>query len=519
MTSNEKNIKLIKAMLNFGYFYSPFFSDEFVLDISDREVIKYDEREDILVINSERKKKENAYKVFQREHYYNHFDNEIRQMYKDILKPIILLTKTKEGVCFRYFSVPGYVYLARKYSMPVNEDPLDDFTPFVESVTKRVTHIHEMLEDYDKNKKNSKYYEELKNEFTFLKHLDNPNISFETKITVDNSIKSAYEDSKRNMKILKGLEEVNSDFMQIHDFLNCFDSDEFFLLFAKIVMEKSRIHTQKYKDVSCIFPQVYQYIHFVEELDFKEYNPKIKYAVKEHGRIKEKYYSFRDLKREVREYLKSIPNATFKYISIFDEVLNNVEDMTIEEQEKNAVKYRYGEDLETLSASWEFIKKGETDKVQEVRSRDINESTERRTREPADIAYRMEMFQRTDYVRKIVGTGKFSGYVGYIYPNGCVAFEKFYDEFNRPIVESNATYFMNIKNFRYFSSLDKQEIMEYIDSTENPDVRRKYHSKNWWHNCMKIIEGDYYTEDMKEEVDNLIKQLEAENKLKLKGKK
>ena len=42
-------------------------------------------------------------------------------------------------------------------------------------------------------------------------------------------------------------------------------------------------------------------------------------------------------------------------------------------------------------------------------------------------AAKRELFESTAYIYRIIGVDKFIGYVGYIYPNGIVVFEKLFE--------------------------------------------------------------------------------------------
>ena len=111
---------------------------------------------------------------------------------------------------------------------------------------------------------------------------------------------------------------------------------------------------------------------------------------------------------------------------------------------------------------------------------------------------RLDTFENTNYLYKIVGMDKFDGYVGFIYADGTVLFEKFFEvtknkitgeEEKRPCKLSNATYKMNIYNFAQFSKLTKQEIIGYIKNIGCEELERFYHSKNWSKNIRKKAEA------------------------------
>ena len=116
----------------------------------------------------------------------------------------------------------------------------------------------------------------------------------------------------------------------------------------------------------------------------------------------------------------------------------------------------------------------------------------------------MNFLDHTNYLYKMTGKDNFEGYVGYIYENGTVIFEKFYK--NKNTVEpakSNATYVMTFNNFVQMSKLTKTDIMEYI-KLGGTDVKRIYHTLTWCDRIMQIINGKTYDEKAMDKIDRLI---------------
>jgi replication fork clamp-binding protein CrfC len=62
---------------------------------------------------------------------------------------------------------------------------------------------------------------------------------------------------------------------------------------------------------------------------------------------------------------------------------------------------------------------------------------------------------------------------------------------------------MNVDNFVLLSCMTKTEIINYIKSTANPDIKRVYHSKTWEQRLLRIIEGSSY-DNVEEKIDTLI---------------
>lgn len=178
------------------------------------------------------------------------------------------------------------------------------------------------------------------------------------------------------------------------------------------------------------------------------------------------------------------------------------------------------ETIKELSGSWEFLPKGER-----VQDTPINGEERGGRKEPTDfvptglaalddaqllqdITSRYAYLESKDYLFNIKGKNNFEGYIGYIYPNGIVLFEKLYESID-PLIpaRSNATYIMSVDNFVQMSRKSKPEIIDYIKSGGN-DVRRIYHSKNpgrWEEKLGPVIEGNGYSDETLDIIDSLLK--------------
>jgi hypothetical protein len=256
--------------------------------------------------------------------------------------------------------------------------------------------------------------------------------------------------------------------------------------------------------------EVIQLIQNVKELGLdKDFNPCIKIYDEE----KKKYviYSFADLKKEVAQMLSEHPEFEVATIQMQDAVSKNLV--------RNAeATTKFGEILtarkkQVLAANWEFVKPGEREDKEQTEAVDFD--TQMRRRDAKISSYEKDaylelmrkrlFFDKTGYMEQILGINSFAGYVGYIYANGLVIFEKMYEDETRmsPVREANATYVMNVDNFVLLSCMTKTEIINYIKSTANPDIKRVYHSKTWEQRLLRIIEGSSY-DNVEEKIDTLI---------------
>ena len=59
-----------------------------------------------------------------------------------------------------------------------------------------------------------------------------------------------------------------------------------------------------------------------------------------------------------------------------------------------------------------------------------------------------DYLENSSYLFRLEGINEFEGYQGYLYPNGTVIFEKYYDNIKtKKVASGSATYVMNLNNF------------------------------------------------------------------------
>ncbi len=107
-----------------------------------------------------------------------------------------------------------------------------------------------------------------------------------------------------------------------------------------------------------------------------------------------------------------------------------------------------------------------------------------------------EFFDRTDPYYRILGKNSFDGYIGYIYSNGTVILEKFFENSSTGRVAKNqAIYIMNIQNFYTLTQLSKNKIIS------QKLCKRFIHKGNWQEKILLEINKD--------NDDNMITQINA----------
>ncbi len=109
-------------------------------------------------------------------------------------------------------------------------------------------------------------------------------------------------------------------------------------------------------------------------------------------------------------------------------------------------------------------------------------------------------YESTNYKAKVIGLGKYKGYIGYIYENGEVVLDTEYNEEKPYTAAGNAIYIMYANNFEELSKKSKTELQN--DSR----VKRLCHTKNW-QDKLDIITKREATENDKYNSSLLIKRL------------
>jgi hypothetical protein len=272
--------------------------------------------------------------------------------------------------------------------------------------------------------------------------------------------------------------------VNLSSFKKCFDEDKLLLLTMKVILNNQYKTIKGHNNHEPSLIEVTNFMNAIKEFGVKDFNPVIKIYDENKGIIN---YSFKDLVAEYNKILSRLDH--YNTIVIGDDKIEKM-GLSHDIDAINVFRKLFSEDEEkVIRTNWDLIQSGEKDIEYDLSKRKQSSGEGNRKRIDEDeIIYRRYIFQQTNYSAQIVGKEKFEGYVGYVYENGLVVFEKFYEEGGK-IAQMQATYVMNYKNFVEFTKLSKPEILEYIKNTDNTDVTRLYHTKNWANNLKTQIEG------------------------------
>lgn len=256
----------------------------------------------------------------------------------------------------------------------------------------------------------------------------------------------------------------------------CLDLEKFYLAMAKQLIEVTNLTLKSDKAVHNSFVYVERYIAAVKAIRAEgRYDLKIDTVTFDGKNIK---HSVDDAIREYNEIKIANPEIGVYHFEADGRDYRDIE--TVRDFTSAMEEYIKSKKLE---ASWNFIRNGkkevtpvDDETVTRLKNKKKDKKKLTRAEKVQAINDRMSFLDHTNYEYKITGKDSFEGYIGYIYRNGVVVFEKFYKSVdNHEPSTSNATYVMNFNNFVQMSKLTKTDIMAYIKNG-GTDVRRVYHT-------------------------------------------
>ena len=469
--------------------------------LSDITLDTYDMTKDIFYLNSIEDKGKNRYEAFLNKYFYDKLElGLLGKSNFNRLKPILLTSSNSDGngrhLRFDYYLLIFNLLEDKSLNTHLNTEQLLEVTM---NYYKEQEHI---ISDFKKRRLNSINPRVVVARFLQNNNVDMRNINDINAITysqmqsvnvwITDSILDKFIKNIQNIlrvlnnikvEMSKAKEQETGEYQEEikQDFMNCFNEDKFLMCYMKHVLENNKEYVKRGNGIDNSFIELTQYIHTVGECipkydNREKYNPSIKiYDPKTKKVIN---YNFNKLKEDYGIIYRKNKIAT----PISQLSVEQIKKMGLERNSEKMDKYREfmsKEKEEIIETDWEILAPGE--QVTDVRGYAgrkprSNDKGKKNTVSDEEIENRKFIFSQTDYSRKIVGKDKFKGYIGYIYPNGLVLFER-YEEYGG--LKNNATYVMNIDNFIKFSQLTKPEIIEYISNTSNPEVRRLYHNETW----------------------------------------
>lgn len=288
-----------------------------------------------------------------------------------------------------------------------------------------------------------------------------------------------------------------------YDFLNNISKDSFLLQSCYYAFYEDSVLLQSGKrevdDKTLSFLHNYcLLVDYLNEINDEKYNSSL--FIKEAGvKLKASY---------VYNYVKEIDMANIdnqEYQRLVNKY-KTYEDLLREKANSTWNRIRKEKFYETIECNWDVIPDtGNSFKTTNGSGRSnslINsrKKIEAKMKKAYDILdQKVDVFYQEE-CQQLVGKNSFEGYVGFLYPNNLVIFERFYRVSKRnpnhkvPAM-NEAIYVMNSDNFAELSKLTKSEIISYIKDFGNKDIMRIYHRGNWKNRVSKLICASNYDEN------------------------
>lgn len=499
--------------MNIEKFFEPYNNSSIVFDPIPSYSGYWDFEIENLIKNS---KKENGVNLFQQfiEDIYLKKIGKIFNINVVSTIPIRLLSSPNEdnvGRCLKFSKIPlysnlqlflnqsidlygkdkenHYKYLSDLFNNLDNNEKLNE--DFINALKEKLL----KLKDIKENGFESVYHDAVMEDFDFEKKVY-PNLEF------NQYINSMYKITEQYINGLMNIGDFFEQKIDYNELYKCFNPDTFYLLFAKIIYEISLRTEEECNLLDNSYGYLNYYSNILEKIiaEEKNYNPKINYTLENGKRLRD--YSRRQFQLEFSKLIKRHPEA--KMVAIPNLNGDNSKYKDIDLIEKIALLYD-----EDVVVNWTFLPKGE-----KIRKGESSNSSEYVIKEQKDnnklvneTNMRISILENSGYMgTPVKGLDTFSGYFAFIYPNGKVILEKFWEdeECLKPAV-GYATYVMQIDNFIELSKKSKIELIEYIKTIPEIGVKRIFHTSinNWQRNLNNEIEGTYRLEDAIEFINGL----------------
>lgn len=216
-----------------------------------------------------------------------------------------------------------------------------------------------------------------------------------------------------------------------------------------------------------------------------------------------KTVSFNQIIRRYRSLLKNNP-----LVKPIDEPRENFKGYHIRHVENHVKKYFF------TNVNWEIVPPGTDDELDKSVITSLNRqynylSPEERSKKILEryaiYERKRKFFENSGYIYKIYGRNTFEGYVAYIYANGKVLMEKFYDDFANCIpTKGEAIYNVDVTTFEALSKLPKTVLIK------DKQCKRIIHAGKWEEKGQKVIEQEPIP-NAEEEIKKLILTIKKPN--------
>ena len=435
--------------------------------------------------------------------------------------PVISMTHTNEGTRTTKFSYQSFIMCKisgtlepERYTQEFlelgNDASVEELSTFLKKIQREE---RKKYDDVLNNGRSSKYFPVVFSLYQDHIRQSGNSISFQTFVS------SVHSGAHKTTIATRYLGEFFEREIDIDELIRCFDYDKLCLIAAYSIMEGCKIVEEHSNLVHNPAIFVTKYIEAVEELRTKDpkYNCSIRVYDEKTGGIKN--YSVDQVIEEHRALLARHPEFRRFHISLDriyellrmynydEEFIANFDPQTKDAEIVMGILQKI-EDNRSLLASWNIIPKGKSD-----RPEPLPVPTDPHIPLPEQEKIRRMIISKnylenSSYLFRLEGINEFEGYQGYLYPNGTVIFEKYYDNIKtKKVASGSATYVMNLNNFVEVSKLTKSEIISKINKGEVEGVSRIFHREDmerWKSDVIKAITGSDYSIQVEQYIGELL---------------
>ena len=500
-----------------------FLGGEFRLDSKKR---------DYLLLNAKIVNGKNAYLEYLEKHFFRPMAGAVnsRSVIHAFYPKISLHVDEKLGKRVVTFSLPFFLYeqlsglldeegAMKRFAQKIVEDSKEE--DWVDFVKQEIRNDRKAYSDVQKNGHQSPYYPLVYQ--TYLDYVRYANTMMDFSSFLEGKIRGS-------TKLIIGARyypEIFNQEINTEELLEAFDYDKFCLLAARSALDcaKSTEERENLVDNSISYVKVYLDAVSLIKKNNPKYHPIIQVINRDTNR--KEIVDVSDIEKEYGSLLSRHPEFSFveanqqqidtllKTQGLEDEEISSFDIGKKDHQELIVKLLEKLRKDRLLAAQWRFIPKGS-----KIESEGPTKKVERETfaLNPDEKVRRMlicrEFLDNSPYVCKLYGMDKFEGYIGYMYLNGSVVFNKYYQNLKTyQVASSRATYVMRFDNFMELSRLTKSEIIHMIQKDRHAKVKRIFHREDmdrWISEVKRAIVGDDYQKEVEAFIELMIQKEELQ---------
>ena len=484
---------------------------------------------DIMLMNSRTKKGNNKYYEFLEKYYYEPLARILDSVsLAHTIPPIISLCHRESGKRTTTFSFLSYVYGKISGSLAPNE-----YYEKLENLGLEYTQsdLNLFLEDLLRNER-KKYFNVKSNGPKSIYYKDIVNLyvmylNSGQKISFNDFIDFTISGYRKSIRATKDYLDFFNQDINTEELVACFDYDKFCLVVARSVLDGCIAVEESSNLVHNPVIYVSKYLEGVEKMRSKNpnYNCTIRTVDIKTGQPK--FYNIDDIIEEYQALLSRHPefrryhiskDRIYELLRMYNYDEEFIANFDIQSKDAQLVMdiLQKIEDNRSLLASWDIIPKGKKETTESISiPKDFTMPLDEQEKIRRMLISK-NYLENSSYLFSLEGINEFEGYQGYLYPNGTVVFEKYYDNVKtKKIASGSATYIMKLDNFVEVSKLSKTEIISKINKGEIKGVRRIFHREDmerWKSEVTQAITGSDYTVQVEEYIDELIDTREVSKK-------